>query len=85
MCDVYVAKCSVEGCNKKLEMHIGDYSCPREKVKIYCEKHLKQMPRKSRWYICKLRKKWGIKVIGIGYNICSNTTWNEKILEGKEI
>ena len=34
MCDICVLKC--EGCEKKAEIHIGDFSVPRESISIYC-------------------------------------------------
>lgn len=34
MCDIYLAKC--EGCGLDLDIHIGDYSCPRSAITAWC-------------------------------------------------
>ena len=44
MCDCYWPKCSAEGCNKTIPVHIGDYRFPREDVEVWCEKHIPAEP-----------------------------------------
>jgi hypothetical protein len=40
MCDCYEAKCSGEGCNIIIPIHIADFCTPRENIKAYCKKHV---------------------------------------------
>ena len=34
MCDIYDAKCEMCGC--VINVHIGDYCVPREKIRLWC-------------------------------------------------
>ena len=56
MCDCYWAKCAVRRCDTRIPMHIGDFSCHRSAVLVFCEKHLEQM-RKRRATISKRMRK----------------------------
>ncbi len=38
MCEIYTAKCSK--CNKKIEMHLGDYETNQSEVEVFCNEHI---------------------------------------------
>jgi hypothetical protein len=46
MCDCYTAKCAVRRCDTRIPMHIGDFSCHRSAVLVFCDKHLEQMRKR---------------------------------------
>jgi hypothetical protein len=41
MCDTYIAKCSKEGCNIQIPIHIVDYCTDRSNVIVFCYDHIK--------------------------------------------
>ena len=45
MCDIYYHKCEVVDCNKRIDMHIADFSHPRSEFKVYCKDHLSLAPK----------------------------------------
>jgi hypothetical protein len=45
MCDIYYQKCEVTNCNKRIDMHIADFSHPRHEFKVYCKEHISQAPK----------------------------------------
>jgi hypothetical protein len=45
MCDIYYQKCEVADCNKRIDMHITDFSHPRNKFKVYCREHINLAPK----------------------------------------
>jgi hypothetical protein len=56
MCDIYSAECRGKDCDLEIDFHIGDFSCDREDVKVWCENCLEQMPRDNsvRWAVVEM-------------------------------
>jgi len=45
MCDIYYHKCEVVDCTKRIDMHITDFSHPRNEFKVYCKDHISLAPK----------------------------------------
>jgi len=45
MCDTYQARCSNPRCGCRIEMHIGDWCTPRDKVHPYCTRCTRKLLR----------------------------------------
>jgi len=64
MCDTYLHKCCVKGCKERLPWHIADFKYPREKFKMWCQKHLLKAPGEVVFYAVATKGKWTWTVNG---------------------
>jgi len=64
MCDTYLHKCYIKGCKERLPWHIADFKYPREKFKMWCQKHLLKAPREIIFYAVATKGKWTWTVNG---------------------
>jgi len=61
MCDCYMHKCDV--CDKRIDMHIGDFRYPRSAFNVWCAKHLEKAPGGSvvfTWQASEHERKGGV-------------------------